>query len=244
MKVCNKCKLSKPLNNFYVYRHIRSDTNIPFYVGKGKDNRAYSTKNRNKYWHHIINSTKYEVEIILENLTEMQAFSKEKEFIKLYKTLGYCVANFTDGGEGISGFKPSLESIKKSALSRTGLKQNPETIAKRVQKLKGKFRSLETRKKISETLKLKGSIYSKEQLKEKNKLKMRELRKNNKRLTKEEKSLIHRQTSKNKAVIRSDGKEFISVRDAARQMDCQHSEISRAIKRNIKAQGFNWSYKL
>jgi hypothetical protein len=41
----------------YLYRHIRLDKNVPFYVGIGKSdlnfNRAYSNKNRNTYWKNI-----------------------------------------------------------------------------------------------------------------------------------------------------------------------------------------------
>jgi len=36
--------------SFYVYEHIRRDSFLPFYVGKGKDNRAYKKIGRNKYW--------------------------------------------------------------------------------------------------------------------------------------------------------------------------------------------------
>ncbi len=47
----------------YVYRHIRLDKNVPFYIGIGKSdlnyNRASSNKNRNPYWHHIVNQTEY-----------------------------------------------------------------------------------------------------------------------------------------------------------------------------------------
>lgn len=99
-------------NNYYVYRHIRLDSNTPFYVGKGKENRAYS-KQRNKYWHRITSKTGFEVEIFISNLTEEQAFNKEKEFIKLYRDYGYKLANLTDGGDGLSGWSPSNETREK-----------------------------------------------------------------------------------------------------------------------------------
>ena len=98
-------------NIYYVYRHIRLDTNTPFYVGKGKEGRANS-KRRNKYWQHIADKAGFEVEIFLENLTEEQAFEKEREFIKLYRDCCYKLANLTDGGEGPSGFKHP-EDVKK-----------------------------------------------------------------------------------------------------------------------------------
>lgn len=73
----------------YLYRHIRLDKNEPFYIGIGKGKRAYSKKSRNIHWLNIINSTPYEVEIILENLSWEEACEKEKEFIKLYESCEY-----------------------------------------------------------------------------------------------------------------------------------------------------------
>jgi hypothetical protein len=98
---------------FYVYRHIRLDTNTPFYIGKGLKGRAEQKINRNKYWKHIVANCGYTIEIIMENLNETQAFSKEIEFIKLYKNLGYCEANFTNGGEGPTGHIHSVETRQK-----------------------------------------------------------------------------------------------------------------------------------
>lgn len=102
--------------NFYVYRHIRLDSNEVFYVGIGKRydksgfhsrkyNRMYS-KQRNRFWKNITSKTNYEVEIIFDDLTLSQACKKEIEFIKLYGRrdlkLGSLV-NLTDGGEGNYG---------------------------------------------------------------------------------------------------------------------------------------------
>lgn len=99
----------------YIYRHIRLDKNEPFYIGISLNNinykRAYSNFHRNKIWKDIVNKTEYEVEILLDNLTKEEIFTKEKEFIKLYgrKNLGTgCLANMTDGGEGTLGSKHNL----------------------------------------------------------------------------------------------------------------------------------------
>jgi hypothetical protein len=98
-------------NKFYIYRHIRHDRNTPFYIGKGTGNRAWSVKSRNRRWKFISNFG-YSVEIIMNNLTEVEAFEKEKEFIKMYKELDYCEANFTDGGSGGNTFKYLSEDDK------------------------------------------------------------------------------------------------------------------------------------
>jgi hypothetical protein len=125
-------------NKFYIYRYIRLDTNTPFYVGKGKLNRYSVIHNRNKYFKNIYNSVPTEVEIFIENLNEKEALNKEIEFITMYKSMGYCEANLTNGGEGTSGAKISnahkasiIESNKKRKLTK-------ETKAKISKALKGR----------------------------------------------------------------------------------------------------------
>ena len=58
---------------FYVYEHWRPDTNVCFYVGKGKGNRAWAMNRRNK--HHKSVQSKLTslglsvyVKIIIENI--------------------------------------------------------------------------------------------------------------------------------------------------------------------------------
>jgi hypothetical protein len=108
-------------NIFYIYRHIRLDKNIPFHIGKGSGNRAFSKYNRNKYWHNIVNKVGYKVEIIIHSLEEKQAFAKEIEFIKLYKSMGYCETNLTNGGEGGSGCVRSEETKKRVGDAKRGI---------------------------------------------------------------------------------------------------------------------------
>lgn len=91
----------------YVYRHIRLDKNVPFYIGvcrKEKDKyhlRAYEKRDRNKTWNQIVSQTEYEVEIIMDNLDVDSAEEKEREFISLYKRIadGGTLVNVTFGGE-------------------------------------------------------------------------------------------------------------------------------------------------
>ena len=66
---------------YYVYEHIRLDTNQVFYVGKGKNKRCYSSKNRNKHWHNIAEKYGYYVNIVVENINEEFSFLLEKELI-------------------------------------------------------------------------------------------------------------------------------------------------------------------
>lgn len=88
-------------DNFYVYRYIRLDTNTPFYVGKGRGQRAYDNKtSRNKHFKSIVTKHGARVELVVQNVTEENALSFESRLIKLYKSYGYCESNYTIGGDG------------------------------------------------------------------------------------------------------------------------------------------------
>lgn len=115
----------------YLYRHIRLDKNEPFYIGigfssnkyasKGKY-RSYTKKGRNQLWKRITSKTKYEVEILFDELPLEQLKEKEIEFIKLYGRIDQgngTLANLTDGGQGTLGSKHNL-----------GRKKSKETIEK------------------------------------------------------------------------------------------------------------------
>lgn len=116
----------------YLYRHIRLDKNIPFYIGIGSDDdykRAYNVRSRNRYWVNIVAKSHYEVEILLDNLTWLEACEKEIEFISLYKRRrdGGTLANLTLGGEGQLGMIPwnfgketPEETRKKQSIRKKG----------------------------------------------------------------------------------------------------------------------------
>lgn len=113
----------------YLYRHIRLDLNIPFYIGIGSDSegeykRANTKKGRSYSWKDITKNTFWKVDILLDNLSWEEACLKETEFIKLYgrKDLNQgTLINFTDGGEGQFGRKDSIETKlkKKKPKSNT-----------------------------------------------------------------------------------------------------------------------------
>lgn len=108
---------------FYVYEHIRLDTNQIFYVGKGSGNRCYVKKKRNKYWERVVKKANgFKVNILFETTDEQFAFFVESETIDLYKKRGIQLTNLTSGGEG--GSNPSEETRKKMSESRSGEK-NP-----------------------------------------------------------------------------------------------------------------------
>lgn len=130
----------------YLYRHIRLDKNVPFYIGVGDDNReykrAFDSILRNKIWKSIVSKSDYEVEILMEDLPYDFILSKESEFIKLYGKIidgTGTLANLTDGGMGARGFIHPTESKLKRKLNYK--KENHHQY--------GKKPSLETSQKIS-----------------------------------------------------------------------------------------------
>lgn len=141
----------------YVYRHIRLDKNIPFYIGIGSDEtfkRACSFKNRNKHWHNIINKVPYKIEIIIENISWEEACKKEKEFINLYGRIDLkkgTLVNMTDGGDGLHN--PSQEIRDKISKATKGRKATPEQLQKMSDSRRGHI--------MSESCKLKISIANK-----------------------------------------------------------------------------------
>lgn len=126
------------MNNYYVYAHIRLDTNTPFYVGKGKGNRA-KRKERNKHWQHIVNKVGYKIIFLEQNLEETKAFEKEKYWIKLYKSKNQCEANYSFGGEGCTGYRwTKIQKERHSILLKSQTKLMKEGHKKRIKKLKGR----------------------------------------------------------------------------------------------------------
>lgn len=111
------------LGNFYIYRHIRPDTNEVFYIGKGnnldkrksKYRRAFETAKRSIFWNKVYNKNndKILVDILFECETEQQANEKEIEFIILYGRRDLkkgTLVNLTDGGDGSLGYIISEEN--------------------------------------------------------------------------------------------------------------------------------------
>lgn len=117
--------------NYYLYRHIRLDTDEVFYVGVGqkyKNFTSYTTEyrrafeykyNRTKFWKNIINKTKYEVEILMESDDYDFILRKEIEFIKLYGRRDLdegTLVNLNNGGGGNKGYKYSQEQKEKLSI--------------------------------------------------------------------------------------------------------------------------------
>jgi hypothetical protein len=147
-------------NYFYVYAYLRSQGSkrgpkgSPYYIGKGKDMRAFKRGKKSM----SPPKDKSCIVFIQEGLTEQEAFALEKYCIGLYGRINTntgILRNLTDGGEGASGAKRSIETRAKIAAQMRGNKiwlgkrHSQETINKLARINSGKRLSPETKAKLS-----------------------------------------------------------------------------------------------
>jgi hypothetical protein len=156
------------MNDFYTYAYLREDK-TPYYIGKGKGDRAcikhWRSKSRGGYF---TPPEKNRILILKNNLTEEEAFKHEIYMIAVFgrKDLGTGILrNLTDGGEGTSGRVVSEETKKKQSGKMKGrilLGEHKRIVSEANKRRKGEIKSEEIRRKMSEANKgEKNSFYGK-----------------------------------------------------------------------------------
>ena len=143
---------------YYTYAYLREDK-TPYYIGKGKGNRAYRRRDKG------IKPPKDKSKILIlkQNLTEEESFRHEVYMIAVFgrKDLGTGILhNRTNGGDGVSGAVVSDETRRKMSEALKGKPRSKEIRRKISEAHKGKTHSEKSRRNMSESQK--GKTFSEE----------------------------------------------------------------------------------
>jgi hypothetical protein len=105
-------------SNYYVYVHKKKNSDIIFYVGKGKLNRHKSLSGRNLHWKNTAKKNGWYSVIVKNNLVEEEALELEEFMIETIGLENLCNKNYFNGGK--SGFLHTIESKEKMSIAKKG----------------------------------------------------------------------------------------------------------------------------
>ena len=210
------------MNEYYVYEWIRLDTNEPFYVGKGKDDRCYKlTRGNNNHFNNIVKSIPVVVNILHDNLDEETAFGLEVWYIREYRDIvGYDLTNINDGGEGCAlvGKNSPWYGKHHSEETKKKISKNHADMKGKNSPWYGKHHSEESKRKSSQS-------HKKENLSKETIEKMRSAK------------LGKKNNNAKKIICITTKQVFYTTRDGAKFYDIDNSSIVKCCKGKLKSAG-------
>lgn len=108
------------MSEHFTYAHFKKSNDNIFYIGKGTKRRMRSVHSRSNYWKSTVAKHGFIVEPLAKWRTEHEAFEHEKFLIWCFRDMGINLVNITDGGDGVSGLRHSLEAKQKMSIARSG----------------------------------------------------------------------------------------------------------------------------
>jgi hypothetical protein len=111
------------MSDYYTYAYLREDR-TPFYIGRGKGRRAFDKS------HNVKVPPKDRILFLKTGLTFAESVDHERYMIAVFgrKDNGTGILrNITDGGEGMDGWVPTLETRAKMSRSQKG-RQHPDEV--------------------------------------------------------------------------------------------------------------------
>jgi hypothetical protein len=191
-----------------------------FYVGKGILNRVKNLR-RNKHHMNIVKAHGIDRRVVFASSVEQLTFDVEVKLIAEHKTFVYDLdyvfgANYTRGGEGTSGFRPSQSTRQKMSHSA---KTRPSISDETRQRLKNRHVSVCTRVERSNWARARAARQRLEWIQ------------------------VH---DKSITMLSLDGvilRNFTSIKDAAEQTNTSRTMISLVLNgHRASAKGYVWRY--
>jgi len=202
---------------FYVYEHIRLDTNTVFYVGKGKGRRCFDSNRRNQHWKRVVaKAGGFDVHIVIDKIDEEFAFLAEQELITKLKSQGASLANLTNGGEGASGYQHTDEArIKFSKTMARTMETYKHIVRKRQLGENNSAKKLGVGNKISKALRGRKLSYERKA-----------------------KSSLPRGKNPKAIKVSLDGKQFGCIKDVAELLGMPYTTLVNKMRRMKK---YDWT---